>query len=568
MKMVRLFFLVCVASQSVTFANGMRPLPPVVCDWKTVPVESGDEPKIAAFTSEDEFCYKNEKKFELMIDNCLTGPNALEQNPVFIARLRLEQLKLVFTEDLLATSRVAPDLKYFESTWKSFKDRWSKIAAQEAELLNRIDTDPNRVANPCKMSALLGKECGHIQAEDVFTLYQEKSIQGYENKSVGRVIPPGLTYDLIKSELMTRTYHTPIENLLIHGANEDKKEVQEREIDLERRISKDTIMGNWPELRANTELRGNLRFLIEQRGLTKKVIAATAEIEKPKGTDANGAPATHSERDQIVDNIMKNEFQGGKIVREEFISQVEKNFQFGHKLIIRSMGEHLRLGKIDKGWLLEQQYLLEALKEDVLKQNKLRHSEKLNEQASKIQTQMCANIFHVKKVEKVKKIGGEVLTVAAIATGAGGMAMGFFEVGSMAVARYLGQAAGTLILAAGGFEVLDLYSSFIIKRDLFAIREAKDSEVAYAHNDYTASIPMAAINFALIGPTFLLKTGRLLAWVDKANFGMGAYMAKAGYEGVEGVISNTKEKRLAARKRAQERMAIREKITRERTDVD
>ncbi len=566
--MICLSFLICVGSQSVVFGNGMRSLPPVVCDWKTVPVESGDEPKIAAFSSEDEFCYKNEMKFESMIDKCLTGANALEQNPDFIARLRLEQLKLVFTEDLLATSRVTPDLKYFDSTWKGFKDRWSKLAEQEADLLNRIDSDPKRVATPCKMSALLGIECGRIQAEDVFTFYKNKSVKGQENKSVGRIIPTGLTYDLIKSELMTRTYHSPIENLIIHGANEDKLEIQEREIDLERRISKDTIMGNWPELRANTDLRGNLRFLIEQRGLTKKVIAATAEIEKPKGTDTNGAPATHSERDLLVDNIMKSEFQGEKMVRAEFIAQVERSFQFGHQLIIRSMGNHIRLGKIDKGWLMEQQYLLEALKEDVLKQNKLRHSEKLSVQASKIQTQMCANIFHVKKVEKVKKVGGEVLTVAAILSGAGGMAMGFFEVGSMVVARYLGQAAGTLILAAGGFEVFDLYSSFLIKKDLFAIREAKDSEVAYAHNDYTASIPMAAINFALIGPTFLLKTGRLLAMVDKANFGMGAYMAKAGYEGVEAVISNTKENRIAARKRAQERMAIREKITRERTDVD
>ena len=146
--------------------------------------------------------------------------------------------------------------------------------------------------------------------------------------------------------------------------------------------------------------------------------------------------------------------------------------------------------------------------------------------------------------------------------------MGGLRIGSAVVARLLGSASGSMILAASAVDLYDLHETFRLKKELYLIHQTKDSEVAYAYADFKSAVPMAALNLVLIGPTFLLKHGRLLKYVDMANFGMAGYMGISGYEAAEKLIFDSSERREAARKRAIQRAEVRERLIKERTGVE
>ena len=548
-----------------TFRGMKRPEnKPPVCEWSQIPIN---------FENPYAVCGPQKKNFQTQIRNCLSFQNSLTKDADLLTELRRQQMKLIFSEDLAYLTRFQPRSPYYEKVWESFRNRWRTRIGQDPEVF-RLDQNLRLKEETCMLSKMMGLACGsNTEQQDIFKVYKDRARKGAENEAAGRIIPEGLAYDLIKANLISKSQYTPTEPLIRNG-DAESREAQLREVEVDRRISKDIVMGFWPELRLMDSLREKIRAAMLERNLEKRVQNEVAKIE------TTGAAALYTERANVVENMMKEEFQK-RPLKPGYLALIEKMFFEAHQILLKNLDDHITWGRTDPDWLLDQDYLLAI-------QMKQSYQEKRFDESAKIQTQICSNAFWANDKQRYKMIGLTSVAVVALLTGVGAMA----GLGGAAVAAVLGETSGALVLGSSLFDIYDLRQAENAKRRLLTIHGVKDSDVAYAHNETMSAVPMAAVNAALIVPGSVVKSvmmaqkyARLEKDVEKAhtlekvskrinqvttvgNIGMAGYMGKSGVETAVSLVTDTPEVRLKKEQEAKERAEKREAIRRARSDEE
>lgn len=491
-------------------------------------------------------CEKNSKQINEMISYCLDEKEQeIKRNPIFLYSLRREQVSLIFVEDLNYMMRIPMDSIYFANYWQEFKKRWTLFIKNETELLY-FDAKLDKSEGACSLSQLLGISCQNFPERNIFDDYINKSKNAYNNKVSSRKLPKGLLFDLLKANLIAYSYHTPIEKLFVRGSFEDSLEKQKIEIDELRRVSKDTVMGYWPELRMKGNLRSRLNELMQTYQLSEAVIREVSKIEFE-------APATFFEREKIVNQIIAEKFSNQRL-SASLNQEIEKLFWYSHLEIQDYLQQHMQKGQ-DKEWLLKQDYLISILMDKGISENNF-------SEIGYAQTKLCSLEATKKRYENQKFIGMTVASGLALATGVGSL----IGIGGVVGSTLLANTSMILILGTSGFDVFDLNNEENHRKFLFTIHRARDSEVAESHNLKKESITMGLINNSILIPFFAVKSlatlhrlaeakkeiekaqhlERLMEKTEKGshymNAGMSVYMGKDAYHASKDLLMSEDDK--------------------------
>ena len=489
---LKLFLIITMTCPQFVHADMVLPYqrlnsePKVQFPWQKVPMDT---------EGSEDFCENNKVEFQVLINKHMTGVNALGKDTTTVLKLQRELLKLMAAEEIGYTTRINPHFIYFEQMWTYFLNRWNDRIAKNKAIFE-LDRSPNLGDDTCALSKMLGVACGADSIKNLDS-YKQQALENHRNRKASRKIPAGMIYDLILANLIAKSLRTPTDPLIDKVNLKDSIEDQLKEVDAERRVSKDTVMGYWPELRTQNNLRKFVRAIMQGRKLEEHAIDAIAKKEiqgkEVIGEPTAGAAAQFNERNQIAINILNEEFRA-RPLKYELWERAEFFFMQSHMALLKNMNDFLSKGLKDPDWLLEQDAILSILMEQSTILQDM-------ETAAKMQTQICSNKFNRDSRNHFQTIGITIASIIALLTGVGAM----IGIGGATVAAILGHATLGLVLTTSTYQLVDLHLTEQEKIRQFALHLAKDSEVASAYNEKIAAVPMYVANVALIVPLGVVK---------------------------------------------------------------
>jgi hypothetical protein len=394
---------------------------------------------------------KNISLFEKDYQNCIVPDVEFMSN--LRTELIREQMKLIFNQELTYISRWTPDSPFYENIWSQFRKRWRQREILAPEILS-YDRRPELKRDQCALHIKLGLECAGLPKIDSISLQQNRFKSLALKKASARIIPVGITFDLIEAVLLLKV------NELVSPAE------------------KNLIYSYFPELAVAPSLNRVVEHILNIRHL------GPLEISRALW-NSQASPKS------IVDETMAKVFVQMPL-RVDEASDLNQRIFAAQSDVFRKFDAFLRRGQMDQNWLLEQDFLLAPRMKQSLNLRQL-------DKAAALQTLICHNDY-VADQEKSKRdrwmlIGG----AGALVSGVGML----FDFGAI-VGAVMTSTTFSLVASLSWAQISAAASALDIQNDLLLQHRADHLQFAASEREFMATIPSAIANLSLFAPIAIL----------------------------------------------------------------
>ena len=528
--MLSLFTVILIRIFSVvTFAQTPVVLSPGICNWSKVPVH---------VENPYQSCSAYRVKMDSFTSRCVnenTNPSIFKESSKIA---RLEQMKLIFTQELLYLSRIPYTASFFEPAWSSFRLRWKKRADENTDLLN-VDADPKLGMGKCVLHQMLGRDCGGMPAIDLISLKKEEAIEGAKNMAADFKAEPSLVRDLLKAEL-TLQAALPSQAAVKRRKNIPASmqfELSEKEL-----LIQNYIENYYPEFHFSSNLRKWLKHWLQASGVSQELSQAINAKEKDSDLSMN-------EKLGMLKTIALKKITN--IEKRRLEKQIENDFQVSFNEILDELADQFEEAQKNPLLALKEDYLLGSAMTVAMNANDREH-------AGIYQAMICKNALQEANQKQVRNTLLLVGSGLALATGVGAM----FDVG---IAAVLGTTSLALINTISVYQAIAAYQDASVKRKLYVLHGIDSSDLVESEKEYLESLPWVVLNAVLSSPLLVLKQigiARSLALaandLNKAarlnffrksvlgitfalNGGIAAYNAKNGYDALQSLLKEKNE---------------------------